>query len=305
MPWNTPRLWSTGEHWTATLVNEQIRENLIALTPVVGELKMFMRTPTSVETVIGTNWLECNGAAVSRSSYSALYNLFNGMRSYRGTSTTTLTAAMDTTTTSMAITYYNVDWPGGRSTPHSSLLLGNPAEAAYPTGPFLVRVDNEIMLVTSKGSYPYLTLTVVRARESTLAASHSVNATVSISPDLPFSSGDGLTSFNLPDLHGRVPAALARSGGNAQVTAAGRSDFLPLSHRTTQHWHQLRRSHPSGTVEITFGGGGIGGQIDTSNWSGTPDTGYAGQPQAPNQNQALDGPAWLSTGVWGIRFVGV
>lgn len=33
MPWTAPRTWTTGELVTAALLNEQLRDNLLALTP--------------------------------------------------------------------------------------------------------------------------------------------------------------------------------------------------------------------------------------------------------------------------------
>jgi microcystin-dependent protein len=63
---------------TAALMNEQIRDNLAALYPV-GMISYAVRAATSTETLVDGVWLECNGVAVLRSTYSALNTLLNGL----------------------------------------------------------------------------------------------------------------------------------------------------------------------------------------------------------------------------------
>ena len=276
---------------------------MIALTPALGELQMFIRLPTATETVIGVNWLECNGVAVSRANYSALYNHLNTMRVARGTGSTTLKVAMTTVDTTAQINNFNDTWPGGRQSAVSS---------AYSFSPFLIQVDSEKMLVTSKGAWDYEILTVERAREGTLAASHNLNATVSLATDMPFGSGDGVTTFNLPDLHGRVPWSAARTGGHIDMQV-GKDDRAPLAGRRPKHRHdyEVRTGSAHGnqapfTSNTDTGATARGG--DTYGGWGWGGYGLYVGPRDENGGAAFgttpfDAPGYVVTGVWGIRFV--
>jgi hypothetical protein len=74
MAWNGTRTWVTGEIVTATIGNQQWRDNLDAIA-AVGDYKFKAKAGTTVETVIDGGWLECNGSSVSRVTYSALNTL--------------------------------------------------------------------------------------------------------------------------------------------------------------------------------------------------------------------------------------
>ena len=78
MAWTSPRTWTNGEIPTQTEMNTHVRDNFNAVAPV-GELKYLIRAATSVETVINNGWLECNGAAVSRTTYATLFAVFNAL----------------------------------------------------------------------------------------------------------------------------------------------------------------------------------------------------------------------------------
>lgn len=52
-------------------MNTHLRDNLKALSPV-GSLLFVVQAATSVETLINGAWLECNGVAVSRTTYAEL-----------------------------------------------------------------------------------------------------------------------------------------------------------------------------------------------------------------------------------------
>lgn len=71
MTWTAPRTWVTGEVVTSTVMNTHVRDNLIAILPV-GTFIYRAALHTAVETSIEGRWLECNGVAVSRTTYSAL-----------------------------------------------------------------------------------------------------------------------------------------------------------------------------------------------------------------------------------------
>ncbi len=71
MAWTTPKTWATNELVTAALMNQQLRDNMnvvVAAIVPTGSVVPFAgsTTPTS-------NWLICNGAAVSRTTYAALF----------------------------------------------------------------------------------------------------------------------------------------------------------------------------------------------------------------------------------------
>jgi len=271
-------------------------------------LKFFVRQPTSIETVIGVNWLECNGAAVSRSTYSDLYTLLNAMRFARGSGSSTLAALIDSLTTTITIpSPWPTTWPGGTASEfrHQTLAGGSANDAIDM--PFLIQIDSEKMLVTSRGAFPYTSLTVVRGREGTLATSHVLNAPISLAADLPFGSGDGATTFNLLDLHGRSPIAAARPGGHADVLQVGRHDRASLDSRRPRHRHSWESGAAgSGGSQVPFAGGTLGsGRVGSGSGSGTwayqdfgirvgPATGF----------EPLDSQGYVVAGVWGIRFVG-
>lgn len=79
MAWpSPPKTWVVDEVVTAPMLNAQLRDALTALAPV-GSLTYLIRAATSVETLIEGAWLECNGVAVSRTTYSALFSLFSSL----------------------------------------------------------------------------------------------------------------------------------------------------------------------------------------------------------------------------------
>ena len=307
--WQTPRTWAVGEFLTAVLANEQVRDNMLALTPVVGEYRLFCRAPTVGETVIGLNYLECNGASVSRSNYSLLYNLLNAMRVTRGSGQASLSAAVSSTQTSFSIAGWPSTWPGGSTGGVATdYYYGNSTSGFGDVDqPFLVQIDSEKLLVTARGGWPYTDFTALRGREGTLAATHNAGALISIIPDLPFGSGDGLTTMTLPDLHGRAAWSAARAGFPSQVDAVGKHDRAWPGDRRPAHRHSWA-SGASGTggsqvpfAAGTLGAGRVAGGSGYGGWS------YAdfGIQIGPNVNSPLDAPSYLVAGVYGIRFVGV
>lgn len=78
MAWTEPQTWLPGTQPGATELNREIRDNLRAILPV-GTLIYRVANHTAVETVLENRFLECNGVAVSRTTYAALFNLFNSL----------------------------------------------------------------------------------------------------------------------------------------------------------------------------------------------------------------------------------
>jgi hypothetical protein len=86
----------------------------------------------------------------------------------------------------------------------------------------------------------------------------------SLTPALPFGSGDGLNTFHLPDLRGRTVYA---EGENADVDTMGDSEGATIANRTPHHGHELPWGNtlgPGGSVargsstDGTFGAGSLG-----------------------------------------------
>lgn len=76
--WTAPRTWVTGEVVTSTVMNTHVRDNLIAILPV-GSYLMRAADYTTVETAVEGRWLQCNGVAVSRTTYSELFAHLNAL----------------------------------------------------------------------------------------------------------------------------------------------------------------------------------------------------------------------------------
>lgn len=78
MAWTEPKSWTPGELVTAAMMNTYVRDNLNALFPV-GAYLLRASNYTTVETAVEARWLQCNGVAVSRTTYSELFNLLNAL----------------------------------------------------------------------------------------------------------------------------------------------------------------------------------------------------------------------------------
>jgi hypothetical protein len=81
---------------------------------------------------------------------------------------------------------------------------------------------------------------------------------------LPFGAGDGVTTFNLPDLRGRTIYA---EGEHADVNVLGYSEGAAIADRTPHHGHELPWGHSVGlglslargaSTDSTFGTGALG-----------------------------------------------
>ncbi|HVC86309.1 MAG TPA: phage tail protein [Gaiellaceae bacterium] len=71
-----------------------------------------------------------------------------------------------------------------------------------------------------------------------------------------YGAGDGSTTFNLPDLRGRVPVGYAASGGHGDVSTLGANEGVALAYRRPKH--QTSKSDPGhyhGSVYQSSGDG--------------------------------------------------
>jgi len=125
----------------------------------------------------------------------------------------------------------------------------------------------------------------------------------------PYGQGDGSSTFNLPDLQGRVPVG---KGTNASVSALGANDGQAAANRRPQHrtTKALSISDPGHThVEQTEGGGSAGSgtwkpqrsdnsvypSSDASITTASATTGISvsGSVGTNNANDALDTPSFI------------
>jgi|SRR5579862_1013575 len=112
-----------------------------------------------------------------------------------------------------------------------------------------------------------------------------------------YGAGDGSTTFNLPDLRGRVAAGYA-SGGHIDVAALGNNDGVAIASRRPKHQH-TPHSHASTPLVNSTGSGLDGGQLVTNagNSTQSPTGAYASTGSADggsgNTNDSLDAPAYI------------
>ena len=115
-----------------------------------------------------------------------------------------------------------------------------------------------------------------------------------------YGSGDGSTTFNLPDLQGRVPAGYAASGGHTDVSTLGNNDGVALASRRPKHQHTVYDPTHGHTAARSTG------SVNGSDYglSGTPQnatipivaaaTGVKVNPEGAGSSSApQDAPAWL------------
>jgi microcystin-dependent protein len=108
-----------------------------------------------------------------------------------------------------------------------------------------------------------------------------------------YGAGDGSTTFNLPDLRGRVVVGYAASGGHADVSTLGNNDGVSAANRRPKHRHtahshtSLVDSNVAGAATGVEGSSGLHGSY-TGASTGSVDGGSG------NANDSLDAPAWLT-----------
>lgn len=85
------------------------------------------------------------------------------------------------------------------------------------------------------------------------AVSRTTYATLFALIGTTYGSGDGSTTFNLPDLRGRYPVSV---GSHTDVSALGKNDGVALANRRMKHGHTINNSSHSHTWSgsLTTGG---------------------------------------------------
>jgi len=111
----------------------------------------------------------------------------------------------------------------------------------------------------------------------------------SLSPALPFGSGNGTTTFNLPDMRGRIPVA---EGEHADVDSMGDSDGAAITDRRPKHFHNTQHGTNS-----------VGGTVPVHTTFDSAITGT--YPTTPGSTSNIqDTPAYLVVGSYFIKYTG-
>lgn len=157
--------------------------------------------------VVPTNWLSCDGAAVSRTTYATLYSTIVPSI---GTFTVTIAAPAVVSLTSHGFITGDQIF----LTTTSALPTGLVANTIY----YVVRVDaNSFNLATTLAN-------AIAGTKITTTGSQSGTHTAFA---CPYGLGDGSTTFNTPDLRGRVPAGADQMfGASAASRLTGPSTTL-------------------------------------------------------------------------------
>lgn len=100
-----------------------------------------------------------------------------------------------------------------------------------------------------------------------------------------YGAGDGSTTFNVPDLRGRVAVGYAASGGHSDVSTLGNNDGVAEQYRRPKHQHT---PHVHSIYENNTGSGAWAGGTN-----GSPSTTGAADGGSGDANDSLDAPAWL------------
>jgi microcystin-dependent protein len=104
-----------------------------------------------------------------------------------------------------------------------------------------------------------------------------------------YGAGDGSTTFNLPDLRGRVVVGYAASGGHPDVSTLGNNDGVAEQYRRPKHQH-TPHSH---TYPVASAGGGSWNNLYVGN-NGHPPAGSSSTDGGSGiATDSLDAPAWL------------
>lgn len=183
---------------------------------------------------IPTNWLLAYGQAVSRTTYSNLY------------------AALTVSNTTVSCTSGSPTLSGFADT--SQFRIGARVEATcIAPGTIISSVTNSSTIVVNNNA----------------ASNSTVTAVV-----FPWGNGDGSTTFNVPDLRGRVPAGADAMGGtsanrltnafygvaaNAPATAGGAQSHTMTTSELVSHTHTVNDPGHSHLEQTSTGGGAVTG----------------------------------------------
>jgi microcystin-dependent protein len=89
-----------------------------------------------------------------------------------------------------------------------------------------------------------------------------------------YGSGDGSTTFNVPDLRGRAPIGYAASGGHTDVSALGNNDGVAEVNRRPKHRHTVTDPGHNHSPNARTSGSGTNGSASVQ-YDGTTSTSVA------------------------------
>lgn len=206
----------------------------------------------SARRTAATGWLKADGSAVSRTVYAAL---FAAIAPPLGAVTVTLAS------------------PGVFTLTAHGLIIGDlvylTTTGALPTG----LAANTIYYVASTPTADTFTLSATSGG-SAINTSGSQSGTHTL-VFCPYGLGDGSTTFNVPDLAGRVMVGASGSGGKADVATLGSNDAVAVASRNVKHHHTYDRPI---AADFESGSGGAA-NVGSGSTSGDADN--------------LDSPAYL------------
>lgn len=207
----------------------------------------------------------------------------------------------------MAWTEPNKTWGTNEvvTAPLLNTYLRDQLSAVLPIGTIIMRVANYNANDEVSVEGRWLQCNGAAVSRTTYAA--LFNYFNSMSPALPFGSGDGVTTFNLPDFVGRVPVG---HGAHASPGTLGNNDGVAKANRRPQHRHS---NHTHGTSLATNGSpnaatGGGGGSVNRVLYSATADTAQialnatGADGGSGNAADSLDAPAHLVFGSFFIKY---
>lgn len=122
------------------------------------------------------------------------------------------------------------------------------------------------------------------------AASRTTYAALFAVISTTYGVGDGSTTFNLPDLQGRIPVGL---GSHADVNALADNDGSALADRRPKHKHTVNDPTHEHTMPGAGGGGGDGMAGTSGGVSTAMNLAATGITVGPQTNSPTDGPAYL------------
>jgi microcystin-dependent protein len=110
-----------------------------------------------------------------------------------------------------------------------------------------------------------------------------------------YGTGDGTTTFNVPDLRGRVAVGYAAAGGHPDVSTLGNNDGTPTASRRAKHRHSPH-SHTTSlanTLPIAAGGSQWYQNAPGSNSELAALSINSADGGSGNTSDSLDAPAYL------------
>lgn len=204
-----------------------------------------------------TGYLNCDGSAVSRSTYAALFAVVAPSQAI--TSISNATPAVVTTTGNH-----------GLSTGDAVYLT---TSSGLPTG---LSVNTLYYVVRTAATTFNLSTTRANAYAGTKINTSSAGSGSHTLWDCPYGLGDGSTTFTLPDLRGRTPAGMDTTAGTAAsrlTLAQTQGVYGNIGATGGEQGHQLTTAELAAHTHSiqTYAGAGGGGEIFTSN-NVTPNT---------------------------------